>query len=120
MQASWMATPIALYNIARFCAGAVALLWSLLGLGDALAALTTQHIDVLIAAALVVNTALAISAILAFVNARRWRPAMIGNIAAVTIVRILPAFPTHDYLSVAVSVAMLVAIVGIVAAARPA
>ncbi len=115
-----MATPIALSNIARFCAGGVALIWALLGLGDALAALTTERIDVLIGAAIVANVALIIAAVYTFLNARRWRPAIVATMAVVTIVRIVPAVGTSDYLSVGVSVAMFAAIVGIVATARPA
>ncbi|MBV8204546.1 MAG: hypothetical protein JO195_05920, partial [Candidatus Eremiobacteraeota bacterium] len=45
-----MATPISIANIARVAAGALALVWALVALGEALAALTARGVDVLLAA----------------------------------------------------------------------
>ncbi len=115
-----MATPISIANIARVAAGAVATIWALLGLGDALAAVTAHGVDVLGAVAMALNAALLAGAAMAFGNLRRWRAVLIAAMAAVTADRMLYVLGTGDYWFAASSIAMLAAVIGIAAVARTA
>jgi len=99
-----MATPISIANIARVAAGAIALLWALVALGDALAALTARGLDVLLAAEIATGAALATGAVMSFGRRRWWRPVLV--IAG-------------DTLLVTTSVAMFAAIAAVAAVATP-
>jgi hypothetical protein len=114
-----MATRISLATIARVCAGLVAAVWALLGLGSALAAGTGHGFDAFVAIAVAVNLALALSAVFAFTNMRNWRAAMILSLVAVTVERIIYILGSGDLWLAVSSVAMLVAVVGIVLVAQP-
>jgi hypothetical protein len=113
-----MATPISIANIARVSVGVVSMIWALLGLGDAFAAAMGHGIDALVAAALAVNLALVLGAVMAFASASRWRAVVIGAMALVTAERLVYVLGTGDYLLALSSVVMLAAVIGICAVAR--
>ena len=113
-----MATPISIANVARVAVGVVATLWALLGLGDALAAATAHGVDAFVMAAIGVNAALLGGAVMAFAGVGAWRAIVIASMAAVTIDRVISVLGTGDYLLIASSVAMFVAVLGIAAVAR--
>ena len=115
-----MATPISIANIARVAAGAIALVWALVALGDAVAALTARGPDALLAAELATGAALATGAVMSFGRRRWWRTVLVSAAAALTVVRLVSVLGTGDVLLVATSVAMLVAITGIAMVATPA
>jgi hypothetical protein len=115
-----MATPISIANIARVAVGVVASIWALLGLGDALAAATAHGVDALGAAAIVLNVALIVGAVMTFANVRSWRAVVITSMVAVTLDRMLYVLGTGDYWLAASSAAMLAAVIGIAAVARTA
>jgi hypothetical protein len=115
-----MATPISIANIARIAVGVVATIWALMGLGDALAAATAHGVDVFVAAALAVNTALIGGAVMAFANITNWRIVTVVAMSAVTVDRVLYVLGTGDYLLAISSVVMLAAVIGIAAVARRA
>lgn len=114
-----MATPISIANIARVAAGVVTTLWALLGLGDALAAVTARAPDGLLAFAIAAHVALLAGAAMAFAGLRRWRPVVIVAMVAVTAYRFVSVLGTGDYLLAITAVAMLVAVLAIAAVARP-
>ncbi len=114
-----MAKRISLASIARVSAGAITIIWALLGLGNALAAVTGHGLDALIGIGAAVNIALIVSAILAFTNARAWRAVMIASMLAVTADRIVNILGADDYLLALSSVVMLIAVAGITMVARP-
>ena len=87
-----MATPISIANIARVAAGAIALLWALVALGDALAALTARGLDVLLAAEIATGAALATGAVMSFGRRRWWRPVLVIAAAALTVPILRHAF----------------------------
>lgn len=115
-----MATRVSLANIARFSVGVVAIVWALLGLGDALAAGMGRGIDVSVGVAVVVNGALIVSALFAFARTRFWRVAIVASTIAVTADRVVGILGTGDWWLVLSSVAMLVAVVGISSVGRGA
>ena len=115
-----MATPISIANSARVAVGFVATIWAILGLGDALAALSAHGVDALVSAALIVNAALICGAALAFANVTGWRVVMIVAMSAVTADRLLYVVGTGDYLLATISIVMLAAVVAIAAVARRA
>lgn len=114
-----MAIPISIANIARVAAGCVAMLWALIGIGDALAAVTARGLDTLLAAEIIAGCALAVGAATALTRRWRWRPLVIAAVAALTVVRLLSALGTADALLAGTSIAMFLAITLIVAVAAP-
>ena len=72
---------------ARFVAGALAALWGMLGLTLAYTFASLYGVKAAIAAAVLFNIALVSAAALAFVNAPRWRAAMILSVVLVTLDR---------------------------------
>jgi len=114
-----MATPISIANIARVAAGAIALLWALVALGDALAALTARGLDVLLAAEIATGAALATGAVMSFGRRRWWRPVLVIAAAALTVARLVSVLGTGDTLLVTTSVAMFAAIAAVAAVATP-
>ncbi len=113
-----MATPVSLANVARVSVGIVAIVWALLGLGDALAAGLGRGLDAPEIVAVAVNAALIAGAVLAFMRARFWHAAMIGAAVVVTADRIVGILGTGDSWLVLSSVAMLCAIAGITLVAK--
>ncbi|MBV8460242.1 MAG: hypothetical protein JO009_05070 [Candidatus Eremiobacteraeota bacterium] len=114
-----MATPISIANIARVAAGALALVWALVALGEALAALTARGVDVLLAAEIATAALLATGALMSFGRRRWWRFVLVIAAAALTVVRLVSVLGTGDTLLVATSVAMFVAIAVVAAVATP-
>lgn len=113
-----MATRVSIANVARFSVGTVAIVWALLGLGDALAAGMGRGVDGAVVAAVIVNAALILSGFLAFARLRFWRVAMIVCTVAVTVDRVVGILGTGDWWLALSSIAMLAAIIGISAIAR--
>lgn len=113
-----MATRLSLAHISRVSVGIVAIVWALLGLGDALAAGMGRGADPAVVAALILNPLLIASAVLAFVKARFWRALMIAVTIAVTADRIVQILGTGDWWLAASSIAMLLAIIGISSVAK--
>ena len=74
--------------------------------------------DAIVVAAVIVNSLLIASAVLAFAKVRYWRAFMIAVTLGVTAVRIVQILGTGDWWLAASSVAMLVAIAGISSVAR--
>ena len=71
-------------SIARFAAAIAAALWAMLGLGNAYATGLGRGVDAFVIVAVIANVALIIAAALAFVNAQRWRVALIVAASVVT------------------------------------
>jgi len=115
-----MATRVSIANVARFSVGIVAIVWALLGLGDALAAGMGRGVDGAVVAAVIVNAALILSGFSAFARLRFWRSAMIVSTVAVAADRVVGILGTGDWWLVLSSVAMLAAVIGISAVARGA
>src|SRR5579863_5220572 len=103
-----MATPVSLANVARIAAGVVAIVWALLGLGNALAAGTGRGFDASVIAAVVVNLALIVAAAFAFVRVRPWFVAMAVTAIAVTVDRLIGVVAAGDFWLGATSIAMLI------------
>jgi hypothetical protein len=115
-----MATRVSLANVARIAVGIVAIVWALLGLGDALAAGMGRVIDLAVIAAVIVNCLLVVAGSFALIRFRFWYAALITATLLVTVDRVLGIIGTGDWWLGLSSVAMLLAIVGISAVARDA
>jgi hypothetical protein len=115
-----MATRVSLANIARFSVGILAIVWALLGLGDALAAGMGRGFDMTVVAAVMVNGALIVAALFAFARARFWRAAIVVSTTAVTADRVVSVLGTGDWWLALSSVAMLAAVIGISSIGRSA
>jgi hypothetical protein len=113
-----MATRVSVANVARIAVGAVAIIWALLGLGDALAAWMGRGVDLAVAAAVITNGLLIVAAFLTFARARLWFATMIVTTALVTVDRILAILGTGDWWLGLSSIAMFIAVCGISAVAR--
>jgi hypothetical protein len=113
-----MATRVSLANIARIAVGVVAIVWALLGIGDALAAGMGRVVDVAVVAAVIVNGLLIVAALLTFMRFRFWYPTLIVCTVLVTIDRLLGVVSAGDWWLGLNSVAMLIAVVGISMVAR--
>ena len=106
-------------SIARYAAALAAALWAVLGLGNAYATGLGRGVDSFVILAVIVNVALIIAAALAFVNAHIWRVALIVAVAAVTLDRIINVIGTGaNALTIASSVIVLLALIGITLMAR--
>ncbi len=106
-------------SIARYAAALAAALWAVLGLGNAYATGLGRGVDSFVILAVIVNVALIIAAALAFVNAHIWRIALIVEVAAVTLDRIINVIGTGaNALTMASSVIVLLALIGITLMAR--
>jgi hypothetical protein len=108
-----MATRVSLANVARIAVGVVAIVWALLGLGDALAAGMGRAVDVTVIAAVIANGLLIVAALLTFVRFRFWYPTLIVCTVLVTIDRLLGVAGAGDWWLGLNSLAMLLAVVGI-------
>jgi hypothetical protein len=113
-----MATRVSLANVARIAVGVVAIVWALLGIGDALAAGMGRAMDAAAVAAVIVNGLLVVTALLTFVRFRFWYPLLIVCTVFVTIDRLLGVAAAGDWWLGLSSVAMLLAVVGISMVAR--
>jgi hypothetical protein len=99
-------------SIARFAAAIAAALWAMLGLGNAYATGLGRGVDAFVIVAVIANVALIIAAALAFVNAQRWRVALIVAASVVTADRILNVIGTSSNgLTIFSSAIVLVALV---------
>ncbi len=115
-----MAKRVPLASLARYGAGAVSILWALLGLANAVAAGLGRGTDAGVIVEAAVNVILMLAALSAVAGVRSWRPLVLGGAAAVTADRLLTVAAAGDLWLGVSSVAMLGALAAIVWAAGPA
>jgi hypothetical protein len=112
-----MATPISIANIARIAAGLISMLWAIIAIGDAFAALTARGGDATLVLEIVAGFALFVAAAMALGRRGKWRAWIVVAAAALTLVRLMSVLGAGDALLVTTSIAMFAAIAGTVAAA---